>query len=56
MALLPPAASRDVAWWTHVGGFIAGFALGPLLVRSEERYRVYYLDEGQLGFDVKGRI
>jgi len=56
MALLLPAASGDVAWWAHVGGFIAGFTLGPLLVRSEELYRVYYPDEGQLGFDVKGRI
>jgi membrane associated rhomboid family serine protease len=56
MALLLPAASGDVAWWAHVGGFIAGFALGPLLVRSEERYRVYYPDEGQFGFDTEGRI
>jgi membrane associated rhomboid family serine protease len=56
MALLLPAASGDVAWWAHVGGFIAGFTLGPLLVRSEELYRVYYPDEGQLGFDVRGRI
>src|ERR1700726_2839615 len=55
-ALLLPDASGDVAWWAHVGGFIAGFTLGPLLVRSEELYRVYYPDEGQLGFDVKGRI
>jgi membrane associated rhomboid family serine protease len=56
MALLLPAASGDVAWWAHVGGFIAGFALGPLLVRSEQRYRVYYPDEGVLGFDTNGRI
>jgi membrane associated rhomboid family serine protease len=56
MALLLPAASGDVAWWAHVGGFIAGFALGPLLVRSEQRYRVYYPDEGVLGFDAQGRI
>ena len=56
IALLLPAASGDVAWWAHVGGFIAGFALGPLLVRSEQRYRVYYPDEGVLGFDTQGRI
>jgi membrane associated rhomboid family serine protease len=56
MALLLPAASGDVAWWAHVGGFIAGFALGPFLVRSEQRYRVYYPDEGVFGFDTKGRI
>jgi membrane associated rhomboid family serine protease len=56
MALLLPSASGDVAWWAHVGGFIAGFALGPFLVRSERRYRVYYPDEGVFGFDTKGRI
>jgi membrane associated rhomboid family serine protease len=56
VALLLPAASGDVAWWAHVGGFIAGFALGPLLVRSEQRHRVYYPDEGVLGFDTQGRI
>jgi membrane associated rhomboid family serine protease len=55
MALLLPSASGDVAWWAHVGGFIAGFALGPFLVRSEQRYRVYYPDEGVFGFDTKGR-
>ena len=55
MALLP-SASGDVAWWAHVGGFIAGFALGPLLVRSHQGYRVYYPDEGVFGFDTKGRI
>jgi membrane associated rhomboid family serine protease len=44
-----------VAWWAHVGGFVAGLTLGPLLVRSERRYRAYYPDEGVLGFDTAGR-
>jgi membrane associated rhomboid family serine protease len=56
MALLLPSASGDVAWWAQVGAFIAGVALGPFLVRSEQRYRVYYPDEGVFGFDTKGRI
>jgi membrane associated rhomboid family serine protease len=56
MALLLPSSSGDVAWWAHVGGFIAGFALGPLLVRSHQGYRPYYPDEGVFGFDTKGRI
>jgi membrane associated rhomboid family serine protease len=53
--LLQPSSSGGVAWGAHVGGFIAGFILGPLLVRSEQRYRVYYPDEGVLGFDSEGR-
>ena len=44
------------AWWAHVGGFVAGLILGPLLVRSEQRYRLYYPDEGTLGFDTRGQI
>jgi membrane associated rhomboid family serine protease len=56
IALLQPSSSGDVAWWAHVGGFVAGFTLGPLLLRSEQRYRTYYPDEGQLGFDTEGRI
>ena len=56
IALLEPSASGDIAWWAHVGGFLAGLTLGPLLVRSEQRYRVYYPDEGVLGFDTEGRI
>src|ERR1700733_9120470 len=56
MALLLPSASGDVAWRAHVGGFIAGVTLDPLLVRSERRYRAYYPDEGVFGFDTKGRI
>jgi membrane associated rhomboid family serine protease len=47
--------SAGVAWWAHIGGFIAGFALGPLLKRSEQSYRSYYPDEGVLGFDSSGR-
>ncbi len=50
--LLQPSSSGGVAWWAHVGGFVAGFTLGPLLVRSD---RVYYPDEGLFGFDTKGR-
>jgi membrane associated rhomboid family serine protease len=55
LELLLPTSGGGVAWWAHVGGFVAGFALGPLLVRSERRYRVYYPDEGILGFDTAGR-
>jgi membrane associated rhomboid family serine protease len=54
--LFMPSASGGVAWWAHVGGFVAGLGLGPLLVQSEHRYRGYYPDEGELGFDTAGRI
>jgi len=49
-------ASADVAWWAHVGGFVAGFALFPFLVQSERRYRAYYRDEGVPGFDTEERM
>src|ERR1700704_3824782 len=32
MALLLPTSGGGVAWWAHVGGFVAGLTLGPLLV------------------------
>jgi membrane associated rhomboid family serine protease len=52
--LLMPSAG-GVAWWAHIGGFVAGVVLGPLLRRSERGYRTYYADEGELGFDTRGR-
>jgi membrane associated rhomboid family serine protease len=54
--LLLGLSAGGVAWWAHVGGFVAGLALGPLLVQSERRYRAYYPDEGVLGFDTQGQV
>jgi membrane associated rhomboid family serine protease len=53
--LLTPSSGGGVAWWAHIGGFVAGLALVPLLHRSERRYRTYYADEGILGFNPYGR-
>jgi membrane associated rhomboid family serine protease len=53
-ALLQPSEG-GIAWWAHVGGFLAGLLIGPLLHRPERRYRVYQPDEGILGFDTWGR-
>jgi membrane associated rhomboid family serine protease len=53
--LFAPLAGANVAWWAHIGGFLAGLALGPLLMLSEQHYRRYYADEGILGFDPRGR-
>jgi membrane associated rhomboid family serine protease len=55
LELLLPTSGGGVAWWAHVGGFVAGLTLGPLLVQSARRYRAYYPDEGMLGFDTAGR-
>jgi membrane associated rhomboid family serine protease len=54
--LLLGISAGGVAWWAHVGGFVAGLALGPLLVQSERIYRAYYPDEGVLGFDTQGQV
>jgi membrane associated rhomboid family serine protease len=50
-----PARGAGIAWWAHIGGFLAGFVLGPLLSRSRRRFRQYYADEGVLGFAPTGR-
>jgi membrane associated rhomboid family serine protease len=52
--LLAPFASGGVAWWAHVGGFLAGLAFGPLLAASRRSYRPYYADEGVFGFNTRG--
>jgi len=44
-----------VAWWAHIGGFVAGLVLAPLLHRPRTTYRPYYLDEGVLGFGPRGQ-
>ena len=53
--LLMLSSGGGVAWWAHIGGFVAGLALSPLLRRSERTYRAYYPDEGVLGFNPSGR-
>jgi rhomboid family protein len=55
LELVLPSSQGGVAWWAHVGGFLAGYALARLLVQSERRYQRYYPDEGILGFDTMGR-
>jgi membrane associated rhomboid family serine protease len=50
-----PTAGANVAWWAHVGGFLAGVVLSPLLAQPPRKYRPHYADEGVLGFTPKGR-
>jgi len=52
--LLTSHSGAGVAWWAHIGGFIAGLALIPFIQRSERNYRTYYADEGVLGFNPHG--
>jgi membrane associated rhomboid family serine protease len=54
-ALFMTSAGGGIAYWAHIGGFLAGLLVGPLLVRSEQRYRPYYADEGIYGFNPMGR-
>jgi membrane associated rhomboid family serine protease len=54
-SLFKPPTGGGIAWWAHIGGFVAGFLLGPLLVRSPRRHRIYYADEGVLGFNPSGQ-
>ena len=42
LELVLPSSQGGVAWWAHVGGFVAGFVLGPLLVQPARRYPKYY--------------
>jgi membrane associated rhomboid family serine protease len=53
--LFMPGTGGGVAWWAHIGGFVVGFLLGPALRQPERRYRTYYPDEGELGFNTSGR-
>jgi membrane associated rhomboid family serine protease len=53
--LLTSSVTGGVAWWAHVGGFIVGLALAPWLRQPAADYRVWYPDEGELGFDPRGR-
>jgi membrane associated rhomboid family serine protease len=53
MAFLEPSEG-GVAWWAHIGGFVAGLLIGPMLRQPERRYRAYQPDEGILGFDTWG--
>jgi membrane associated rhomboid family serine protease len=45
LALMSPQYYEGVAWWAHVGGFVAGMVLLPLFKKSREEYRHYYADE-----------
>ncbi len=41
-SLLAPGTAGGIAWWAHVGGFVAGMILCPVFRKSS---RKYYMDE-----------
>ncbi|MCK8785575.1 rhomboid family intramembrane serine protease [Roseomonas sp. NAR14] len=52
---LGDTASGGIAWWAHIGGFVAGWLATPLLRKPAGTYRRYYRDEGIYGFLPDGR-
>jgi membrane associated rhomboid family serine protease len=55
VTLMMPADRGGIAWWAHIGGFMVGWVLAPLIGRSVRSYRRYYADEGRYGFLPNGR-
>lgn len=45
LALIGPGYYEGVAWWAHVGGFVAGLALVPVFKKPRQQYRRAYADE-----------
>ncbi len=54
LSLFTQALGGGIAWWAHIGGFVAGWALAPPLRLSPRAYRPYGADEGTLGFTPSG--
>lgn len=52
--LLAPELGGGIAWWAHIGGFVAGVALIHLFRLPRRRYRPYFHDEGIWGFGPSG--
>jgi membrane associated rhomboid family serine protease len=45
LALGSPDYFTGIAWWAHIGGFVAGMILLPLFKKSPQDYRPYFDDE-----------
>lgn len=55
LSLGQQADAGGIAWWAHVGGFVAGWLLAPLVRRPRGSHREFYRDEGAWGFLPDGR-
>jgi membrane associated rhomboid family serine protease len=45
LALIGPGYYEGVAWWAHVGGFVAGLVFLPVFLKPRQQYRRAYADE-----------
>jgi len=44
-SLAAPGHAAGIAWWAHVGGFVTGMVLMPVVRKRRRSYRAYYDDE-----------
>ncbi len=44
-ALVSSQVAGGIAWWAHVGGFVSGMVLLPILRKRRRSYRRHYADE-----------
>ncbi|TYO91519.1 rhomboid family intramembrane serine protease [Oceanicella actignis] len=54
MTLGQSADVGGVAWWAHIGGFVAGWVLAPWVRLPASARRPYFADEGRMGFAPDG--
>ncbi len=54
-SLLAGPTAGGVAWWAHVGGFVFGWLIVPLLYNRNRHARHRFPDEGVLGFPATRR-
>jgi membrane associated rhomboid family serine protease len=45
LSLISTQYYEGVAWWAHVGGFVAGIVLLPVFKKPGDQYRRHYADE-----------
>src|SRR5438309_699419 len=45
LTLAGPGEVGGVAWWAHIGGFLAGLVLHPLFLQPRRAIRPWQLDE-----------
>ncbi len=53
LGLMRPEMGGGIAWWAHIGGFVAGAVLLALF-RPRLRRRRYFRDETRLGYGTRG--